>query len=158
MSAEQRGVTATELEARLYGYLKIPIADLLPAQPDSRPAAAGRADLVSLSVRQRKALERLRQAVWELRQDAARIGRIPPGYPRHIDLVMRVISALLPWYTRNLVQFGQRTSQAFQVMAEVLEEVIRTGHPSAAGHERQQTRDMPGRDWSPESRTSATRS
>lgn len=129
-----------EVEARLYRYMKIPTADLWlgdggPSQGSIKRECSGIADRAALreearpsqgSVRQEfGGIERLRQAVWELRQDAAKIGKIPSGYPWHIDLVMRLISALLPWYTRNLVQFGQRTTHTVQALAEAVEELAR---------------------------------
>lgn len=113
------------LEARLYEYLRIPAAGL-----DHEVAEWWEAQS-ALSRRNppgHPGLERLRHAVSELKQDAARIGTVPPGYPRHINLIMRAISALLPWYTRNLAQFGQRASHTVELLADVLEETLRMQH------------------------------
>lgn len=122
--AESNGIS--ELESRLYQHLKIPLGGSGPQSNDSErlpvpPPAAGP-----------EGVERIRRALWDLRQDAARLGTIPAGYPRHIDLIMKVISALLPWYTRSLVQFGQRTVETLETMADAIEPVLRAG-PHGAG-------------------------
>ena len=115
MSAEKNLDPVHELEARLYGYMRIPIAGLRLGDGAPKQSRGGLGC----------GIERLRQAVWELGRDAAKIGKIPSGYPRHIDLVMRVISVLLPWYTRNLVQFGRQTTHTVQALAEAVEELGR---------------------------------
>ncbi len=119
--ARPTGSAPCTLEIKLLEYLRVPLAGLTQPEPASEPrpgadGVVGRA-------------ERLRQAVWELRQDAAAIGTIPSGYPRHIEFVMRAISALLPWYTRNLVRFGQRTAETVELIAETVEEALRRQPP-----------------------------
>jgi len=57
---------------------------------------------------------------------------MPAGYPRHVTLVMRLISAALPWYTRPLVEFGQKSSQTLREVSQVLEELARHQESLAA--------------------------
>jgi hypothetical protein len=103
-----------EIEARLYEYLRIPSPrPHLGGEP--RPPLCGESNLD---------LERLRVAVSELERSVASIGEIPKGYPKHIDLVMRIISALIPWYTRNLTRFGQQTAQTVRVISEALGQIV----------------------------------
>lgn len=109
-----RNFAVRDLEARLYRYLGIPAVAV--SGDDSFPDHYNPGQ-------EYIRVERLRHVVWELRQKAAKIGKIPSGYPRHIDLVMRLISALLPWYTRSLVQFGRQTAEAVRVIAEAVEQL-----------------------------------
>jgi len=64
-----------------------------------------------------RTLRELRVELFELRKEAALIGAIPQHYPRHIVSIMKAISALLPWYTRPIVQFAQRTSRIIELLA-----------------------------------------
>ena len=57
---------------------------------------------------------------------------MPVGYPRHVGLVMRLISAALPWYTRPLVEFGQKSSQTLREVSQVLDELARRQESVAA--------------------------
>ena len=113
-----------QLESELYRFLGIPVEYLPPQDGGRCPVLAGdlgTADRGSSSKVER--IDRLRQAISALREDAARIGSTPVGYPKHISLVIRTISALLPWYTRTLVQFGRQTVDTCQRIADELHEV-----------------------------------
>ena len=44
----------------------------------------------------------LERCVRELRSAADAVGVKPVGYPLPVDLTMRIVGALLPWYTRPL--------------------------------------------------------
>ena len=59
-----------------------------------------------------------RGIVQDLRVHANRVGTIPNSYPRHLDLIMKAISALIPWYTRPLQQFAQRTTETTEVLLQ----------------------------------------
>jgi hypothetical protein len=105
-----------EIEARLYEYLRIPSPrPRLGGQPP--PTLCGESSLN---------LERLRVAVSELERSVASIGEIPNGYPKHIHLVMKIISAVIPWYTRNLIRFGQQTTQTARAILEALGQIAVT--------------------------------
>jgi hypothetical protein len=106
-----------DLEARLYQHLNIPVPFWAPHAPGS--AADAPPDDVG------KAVRRLKHELFELQQEAGRIGKIPLHYPRHIVLVMKAISALLPWYTRPIVDFSQRTSRTADALASLVDELLR---------------------------------
>jgi hypothetical protein len=115
MSAFSDEAKIRQLEFRLYRHLGVPVSQLETADVEPRPAqGAAEANL-----------EQVRLAVRELRQRAASIGAIPAGYPRHIHLVMKVISALLPWYTRSLVQFGHQAVETAETLAEAITALAR---------------------------------
>ena len=130
MESEERlaSFDARELESRLYSYLAIPVPE--------RSNQAGRAAPATVGPAQRDphdfGLARLRFLVRELEQGASRIGRMPAGYPRHVTLIMRLISAALPWYTRPLVELGQKSSQTLREVSQVLEELARHQESLAA--------------------------
>jgi hypothetical protein len=99
-----------ELEDRLLGALGMPGAD----------AEGGRSVAKSFSPIDLRPLNRL---VLDLQREAALIGSIPQNYPRHVDLIMRGVSALLPWYTRPLREYGWKTSRAIASLAEVVNQL-----------------------------------
>ena len=104
------------LEERLYRQLGIPIG----VHPEVRRGwQAAQPDSIHV------ALNSLRRELHELEREAARIGRLPKDYPRHVDLVMRAISAVLPWYTRPIVQFSRRTVVTAETTVRLLEEVLK---------------------------------
>jgi hypothetical protein len=106
-----------DLEARLYRHLHVPVPSRAPHAPG--PAAgAPPPDGVG------KAVRRLKHELFELQQEAGRIGKIPFHYPRHIVLIMRAISALLPWYTRPIADFSQRTSRTAEAISGLLDELL----------------------------------
>lgn len=102
---------AREIEVRLCRYLRIPVFR------DNGPEGS--------SSRWPTKRARLMSAVEELERRAAAIGTIPFGYPRHIDLVMRVLSALLPWYTRNIVAFARQAVDTVRVLVDTLADLER---------------------------------
>ncbi len=102
-------ITISELESRLRVHLGQPV-----------PA---RSVVDSHSVRGNAQLTRLREALQLLKKDAERVGQVPCGYPRHLDLIMKAISALLPWYTRTIAQFAKRTTEALEIALGVVGEI-----------------------------------
>lgn len=124
MRARRTGNTAGALEFKLLEHLRIPLAGLAPLGCDTEGAASPPSALPARPGWEAERVERLRRAVWELRQDAAAIGTIPSGYPRHIEFIMQAVSALLPWYTRSLVRFGQKTVETVEAMTETIEEAL----------------------------------
>jgi len=106
-----------DLEARLYQHLNIPVAFRAPHTP-GQAADVPPPDGIGTAVR------RLKHELFELQQDAGRIGEIPLRYPRHIVLIMRAISALLPWYTRPIADFSQRTSRTAEAISSLLNELL----------------------------------
>ena len=65
-------------------------------------------------------MARARLLLAEVRRLAGQIGRIPENYPLHVVFVIRVISALLPWYTRPLTQFGQKVTESLDAIVDCL--------------------------------------
>lgn len=64
---------------------------------------------------------RLRRAIRDLEQGAMLVGELPRHYPMHLNLVMRVIHALLPWYTRPLRQHAEHAVAVAKAMEAILE-------------------------------------
>lgn len=65
----------------------------------------------------------LRKAIRDLEESASRVGELPTNYPLHLKPVMRVIHALLPWYTRPLRQHAENTVSVAHALRAVLEEI-----------------------------------
>lgn len=114
-----RGESALELlELKLFQYYGIPIEGAFEgARRVERTADTGAI----------RTLRELRVELFELRKEAALIGAIPLHYPRHIVFIMKAISALLPWYTRPIAQFAQRTSRIIELLAHFSEELLNSG-------------------------------
>jgi len=91
-------VEAGELEAGLYRQLGVPPEFLNKVNLASAEATP---DSIASAIRD------LKREIFELHREASRIGMVPAHYPRHVEIVMKTISALLPWYTRPLTNFGQ---------------------------------------------------
>ena len=68
-------------------------------------------------------LRPLNRLVLDLQREAALIGSIPENYPRHIDFIMKGVSALLPWYTRPLREHSQKTSRALASLTEAVNQL-----------------------------------
>jgi hypothetical protein len=116
MSAFDAGSLSVEnLEGKIRHALGLPE---WPSE-SARPAVAPETDSSGT-------LRQLRQELAALQRAAAAIGQVPQGYPRHLDLIMRAISALLPWYTRPLREWAENTSRVSQLMFNVVAELI--GH------------------------------
>jgi hypothetical protein len=116
-SAGRQNVTSLpsseELENRLLCALGMPGST---AWGRGAPSAA--ANLKGVDLR------KLNKLILELQRDATLIGTIPQNYPRHIDLMMKGVSALLPWYTRPLREHGKKTSRAIAALAEVVNQLV----------------------------------
>lgn len=74
------------------------------------------------------ALERLRNRVAGLQHAAARVGRIPENYPRHTNLIMRAVAALLPWYTRPIQEFSMEACGVATEIEAVTRLLSHQGH------------------------------
>jgi hypothetical protein len=70
-------------------------------------------------------LEGLYRLLIDLRHEAELVGKIPAGYPRHVDVVMRVIHALLPWYTRPLMNFSGLAARTVSELTEQVAQLVR---------------------------------
>lgn len=95
------------------------------------PEWRGPSSVPETEVLARVQLGRLRILLDELRVCADQIGKIPDNYPRHVHIVMRIISALLPWYTRPLSQFGQKVSETLEAVASSLGQQIERAESSS---------------------------
>lgn len=78
-----------------------------------------------------EARHELRKAIRDLEQSAAAVGMLPANYPMHLRPVMRVIHALLPWYTRPLQQHAANTVAVARALEAVLES-LETRGPEAS--------------------------
>jgi|GEM_PF-2565634 len=67
---------------------------------------------------------RLHRAVSELEEGAQAVGEIPKGYPMPVDWVMRLIHALLPWYTRPLRKHAEHAVDCSRATRDLLAVVI----------------------------------
>lgn len=123
-----------DLEVKLYRYLGIPVG-----QPSGRSQAIDRRFESAAG----SAIRELRRELFELRREASQIGRIPVEYPAHIVVVMKVISALLPWYTRPLVNFARRAARVSDLTAQLLDEVVKS-HEQLARQVEQITSETTG--------------
>lgn len=70
-------------------------------------------------------LEGLYRLLIDLRHEAGLVGKIPTGYPRYVDLVMRAIHALLPWYTRPIERFSGIASRTASELTEQVAQLVR---------------------------------
>lgn len=86
--------TAADIEVHLRRALGLP--PIAPFEGGSASVARSKAFTTHPD------FDRLRQALVELRHRTAAVGSLPQGYPRYVDIVIRGISALLPWYTRTI--------------------------------------------------------
>jgi hypothetical protein len=68
-------------------------------------------------------LRLLNNLVRDLQRQAALVGEIPLNYPRHVDLIMRGVAAMLPWYTRPLREHAQKTARVMTSVAEVVSQL-----------------------------------
>lgn len=66
----------------------------------------------------------LDRAVRSLRESADAVGVKPVGYPLPVDLVMRAVQALLPWYTRPLRRHAEDTVAASIAVQALMERIV----------------------------------
>jgi hypothetical protein len=64
----------------------------------------------------------------QLRSVAQLVGIPPADYPLHVRLVMKSISALLPWYTRPIRTFCLEAASLFETMHAALQEAQEKVH------------------------------
>ena len=110
-----------EIEIELHAQLGIPL------KFQSRSGAAAASGDLSEALHDREC------ELAELRREGDRIGLIPKDYPRHITWIMRIIAALLPWYTRPLANFGRRTSLTAEATLRLAEEMGEPVDEESAG-------------------------
>jgi hypothetical protein len=75
------------------------------------------------SVANSEAWHGLRKAIRDLEQSAGKVGELPANYPIHLNPVMRVLHALLPWYTRPMQQHAAHTVAVARAIEAVLEDM-----------------------------------
>jgi hypothetical protein len=110
------------LEQRILVFLGHPTG--VPSQPES-----------ALPRPLNPLLRQLYAEIAVLEADAGRIGRLPEHYPLHVRVVMKTLAALLPWYTRPLVQFSRQATVTLKAVAEILRESADSGQrPDQSGH------------------------
>ncbi len=76
-------------------------------------------------------LARLRASLLGLSTAGAALGAVPEGYPLWATLIIRGVSALLPWYTRSLHAYARAVSETATVTAAVLEDAERRSREPA---------------------------
>ena len=59
-------------------------------------------------------LAELTVGVRELRRRASRVGLVPEGYPLPLDIIMKAIHRLLPWYTRSIQAHAQQAADCVE--------------------------------------------
>ena len=116
-------MTSEDLLSLTRKELAIPVGQ--PTTASTQPASAS-----DMPVTQE--WRQLYRALNELEAGAQAVGKIPQGYPRHVDWVMRILHALLPWYTRPLQKHAEHTVAVCRSVREVLTSVIATQHQLAA--------------------------
>lgn len=62
----------------------------------------------------------LRSAIRDLEASAAKVGEVPANYPMHLNLLMRFLHGLLPWYTRPIREHADQTVAVARALEAVL--------------------------------------
>lgn len=101
-----------------------PFQAALPSAPLSEPPSA-EPTLLSSDL-----LARLRASLSSLERAGATIGAIPQGYPLWATLIIRAVSALLPWYTRSLHAYSRASTEAIAATLALLEDADRRSRES----------------------------
>ncbi|MDQ6663008.1 MAG: hypothetical protein M3Z23_01280 [Acidobacteriota bacterium] len=68
---------------------------------------------------------KLARLVDDIQREADLLGTIPEKYPRHVELIIRFVHALLPWYTRPLRAFGGDCASALNELLKHVSEIAR---------------------------------
>jgi hypothetical protein len=76
-------------------------------------------------------MARLRVSLDALSSAGTRLGAMPEGYPLWAALVIRGVSALLPWYTRSLHAYARAVAETATVTAAILEDAERRAREAA---------------------------
>ncbi len=105
----------------------MPIEDVLEAirlrlgtpQPESEgpPDRLRRAGELLAAINLEERVSELSRMVERLEAEAGRVGVVPQGYPWILDLIMRLIHALLPWYTRPIREFSLQSAAVLRELA-----------------------------------------
>ncbi len=64
--------------------------------------------------------------VRELRRRANRVGLVPEGYPLLLDIIMKTIHRLLPWYTRSIQAHAQQAADTVEKMLLYLQAIAQS--------------------------------
>lgn len=92
--------------------------------PSARPGGAEGQSASATGAPATQEWRQLYRALNELEAGALDVGEIPRGYPLHVDWIMRLFHALLPWYTRPLRKHAEHTVAVCRSMREVLAGII----------------------------------
>lgn len=102
----------------------------IPANHPTTTSGSTPASLTEMPVTQE--WRHLYRALNELEAGASNVGQVPHGYPMHVDWIMRILHALLPWYTRPLQKHAEHTVAVCRSVREVLAGVLSTQQQLAA--------------------------
>jgi|GEM_PF-2195133 len=76
-------------------------------------------------------LDQLKASIERLSAAGGRLGAMPEGYPLWASLIIRGISALLPWYTRSLHDYAREVSAMAELTAALLDDAERRARDEA---------------------------
>lgn len=76
-------------------------------------------------------LSELRVSIDALSLAASALGERPQGYPLWAELVIRAVSALLPWYTRSLKSYARAAASTAAATAALIEDAERRAKEAA---------------------------
>jgi hypothetical protein len=94
--------------------------------PGSRQVVGGAADMEKAPARPACVAElaRLAASVDLLRRETQNVGCVPQGYPGPLNLVMRTIHRLLPWYTRPIRAHAECSVAVAEVSLQLLNTIV----------------------------------
>lgn len=76
-------------------------------------------------------LAQLKASIERLSAAGGRLGATPEGYPLWVSLIIRGVSALLPWYTRSLHAYAKEVSAVAELTVALLEDAERRAKDGA---------------------------
>lgn len=116
--------------------------------PGSRQAAEGAAGVEKAPARPacETELARLAASVDLLRRETQNVGCVPQGYPGPLNLVMKTIHRLLPWYTRPIRAHAECSAAVAEVSLQLLSTIVQAQQQIAARLEQleNEVRDLRG--------------
>ncbi len=71
-------------------------------------------------------LAELAVGVREMRRRANRVGLVPEGYPLPLDIIMKTIHRLLPWYTRSIQAHAQQVTFSVELIRLCLQAIAQS--------------------------------